>query len=66
MAWLHKLIWVYIPNAVLRIDQTLTSGRVTGSLAWLYRRLMYDRHPTIVVRWLQHFPPTIDVCLLSD
>ncbi|EGR46745.1 uncharacterized protein TRIREDRAFT_50160 [Trichoderma reesei QM6a] len=52
MAWLHKLIWVYIPNAVLRIDQTLTSGRVTGSLAWLYRRLMYDRHPTIVIFFL--------------
>lgn len=50
IAWLHKLIWIYIPNVVLRIDQTLTAGRVTGSLAWLYRRLMYDRHPTIVVR----------------
>ncbi|KAL6902722.1 DHHC palmitoyltransferase domain-containing protein [Trichoderma evansii] len=52
IAWLYRLIWVHFPNLVTSIDQKLTSGRVTGSLVWLFNRLMYDRHPTIVIFFL--------------
>ncbi|KAH6610619.1 hypothetical protein Trco_000639 [Trichoderma cornu-damae] len=49
VAWLYRLIWIHFPGLVLSIDQALTSGRVTRSLAWIYNRLMHDRHPTIVI-----------------
>ncbi|KAF3072243.1 hypothetical protein CFAM422_005642 [Trichoderma lentiforme] len=52
IAWLYKLIWIHFPDLVSSIDQTLTGGRVTGSMSWIYNRLMYDRHPTIVIFFL--------------
>ncbi|KAI0887785.1 zf-DHHC-domain-containing protein [Annulohypoxylon maeteangense] len=49
IAWLHRAIWVYVPNAVLAVDQRLTSGRLSTSLGRFGRYIMYDRHPTVLI-----------------
>ncbi|KAK0707458.1 DHHC palmitoyltransferase-domain-containing protein [Lasiosphaeris hirsuta] len=49
IAWLHRLIWVYLPNGVLGLDQRLTSGKVTTSCTRFGKFIMYDRHPTVLI-----------------
>ncbi|OTB09325.1 hypothetical protein M426DRAFT_315893 [Hypoxylon sp. CI-4A] len=49
IAWLHRAIWVYLPNAILALDQRLTSGRLTTSLKRFGTYIMYDRHPTVLI-----------------
>ncbi|KAI1088123.1 zf-DHHC-domain-containing protein [Rostrohypoxylon terebratum] len=49
IAWLHRAIWVYFPNAILAIDQRLTSGRLFTTLSKFGRFVMYDRHPTVLI-----------------
>ncbi|KAI0835093.1 zf-DHHC-domain-containing protein [Hypoxylon sp. FL0890] len=49
IAWLHRAIWVYIPNAILVLDQRLTSGRLTRALGRFGNYIMYDRHPTVLI-----------------
>ncbi|KAK0629227.1 DHHC palmitoyltransferase-domain-containing protein [Bombardia bombarda] len=49
IAWLHRLIWVYLPNGILAVDQRLTSGRVTSSLSRFGNFVMYDKHPTVLI-----------------
>ncbi|KAK3342780.1 DHHC palmitoyltransferase-domain-containing protein [Neurospora tetraspora] len=49
ISFLHRLIWIHLPNAVLAVDRTLTNGRLTTSLARLARHLWYDQHPTILI-----------------
>ncbi|KAI1380106.1 zf-DHHC-domain-containing protein [Hypoxylon crocopeplum] len=52
IAWLHRAIWVYIPNAILALDQRLTSGRLTTGLGRFGNYVMYDRHPTVLIFFL--------------
>ncbi|KAI2629919.1 zf-DHHC-domain-containing protein [Hypoxylon sp. NC1633] len=52
IAWLHRAIWVYIPNGILALDQRLTSGRLTTGLGRLGSYIMYDRHPTVLIFFL--------------
>ncbi|KAK3899861.1 Palmitoyltransferase SWF1 [Staphylotrichum tortipilum] len=52
IAWLHKLIWVHLPNAVTRLDTRLTGGRVTSSCTRFGTYIMYDRHPTVLIFFL--------------
>ncbi|KAM7204887.1 DHHC palmitoyltransferase domain containing protein [Naviculisporaceae sp. PSN 640] len=49
IAWLHKLIWVYLPNGIYALDERLTSGRVTTSCSRFANYMMYDKHPTILI-----------------
>ncbi|KAH9988232.1 zf-DHHC-domain-containing protein [Xylariaceae sp. FL0662B] len=49
IAWIHRAIWVSIPSGILALDERLTSGRLTASLARFARAFMYDRHPTVLV-----------------
>ncbi|TPX18822.1 uncharacterized protein E0L32_011501 [Thyridium curvatum] len=49
VAWLYRLIWVYIPRAVMDLDQKLTSGRLTSSLSRFGTFIMYDKHPTVLI-----------------
>jgi hypothetical protein len=51
IAWLHRLIWVHIPNGVLGFDQVVSKGRVTASCTRFFNYMMYDKHPTILVRY---------------
>lgn len=50
IAWLHRAIWVHLPNSVLALDRRLTGGRCTESLVRFGRFMMHDRHPTVMVR----------------
>ncbi|KAI1141237.1 zf-DHHC-domain-containing protein [Hypoxylon sp. FL0543] len=49
IAWMHRVIWVYIPNTILALDQRLTSGRLTSALGRFGNYIMYDRHPTVLI-----------------
>ncbi|KAK3316043.1 DHHC palmitoyltransferase-domain-containing protein [Apodospora peruviana] len=49
IAWLHRLIWVHIPNGVLAVDQRFTSGKITTSLSRFGNYMMYDKHPTVLI-----------------
>ncbi|KAI0113434.1 zf-DHHC-domain-containing protein [Daldinia grandis] len=52
IAWLHRAIWVYIPNTILSLDQRLTTGRLTTALGRFGTYVMYDRHPTVLIFFL--------------
>ncbi|KAH8666584.1 DHHC palmitoyltransferase-domain-containing protein [Xylariales sp. PMI_506] len=52
IAWLHRLIMVYLPGAVLGLDQRLTSGRATACLSRVGHTAMYGRHPTILIFYI--------------
>jgi hypothetical protein len=49
VAWLHKAVWVYIPNGVYALDNRLTAGRLTSSAGRFGHYLMYDKHPLVVI-----------------
>ncbi|KAL2021690.1 hypothetical protein VTK56DRAFT_6782 [Thermocarpiscus australiensis] len=49
IAWLHRLIWVYIPNGALSLDKRVTGGRLTTSCTRFGNYIMYDRHPTVLI-----------------
>lgn len=46
---LHRTIWIHIPKFVTAVDQRLTGGRITGGLSRGVNRMLYDRHPTVVI-----------------
>ncbi|KAI1826672.1 zf-DHHC-domain-containing protein [Xylaria intraflava] len=52
IAWLHRAIWVYIPNGVLTLDQALTGGRVIASLGIFGHYVWYGRHPTVLIFYI--------------
>ncbi|KAG5951082.1 hypothetical protein E4U53_003817 [Claviceps sorghi] len=49
IGFLHRLIWIHIPNTLLSIDNKLTSGRLSSSVSRFGHFLMHDRHPSIVI-----------------
>ncbi|KAG6002500.1 hypothetical protein E4U43_001105 [Claviceps pusilla] len=49
IGFLHRLIWIHIPNALLSIDNKLTSGTLSSSVSRFGHFLMHDRHPSIVI-----------------
>ncbi|KAK3941459.1 zf-DHHC-domain-containing protein [Diplogelasinospora grovesii] len=49
IAWLHRLIWVYFPNALYSVDLRLTSGKVTSSCSRFGNFIMHDKHPTVLI-----------------
>jgi palmitoyltransferase ZDHHC4 len=49
IAWMHRAIWVYIPNGVMALDRIVTGGRFSSSLGRFGRYMMYDKHPTVLV-----------------
>ncbi|KAB5542947.1 DHHC zinc finger domain-containing protein [Coniochaeta sp. 2T2.1] len=52
IAWLHRLIWIHLPNLFSAIDQRLTGGRITRYTSRTFNYLMYDKHPTILIFFL--------------
>ncbi|KAI0015056.1 zf-DHHC-domain-containing protein [Xylariomycetidae sp. FL0641] len=49
IAWIYRVMWVSIPNALHALDQRLTSGRVMAFLGRFGHRLWYGRHPTVLI-----------------
>ncbi|KAH8896027.1 zf-DHHC-domain-containing protein [Thozetella sp. PMI_491] len=49
IAFLHRVIWVHIPNALYKVDLALTSGRVTSYTSRFMNYMLYDRHPTVLI-----------------
>ncbi|RSM14591.1 hypothetical protein CEP52_001271 [Fusarium oligoseptatum] len=52
IAFLYKVIWVHIPNAVLGLDNILTGGRISKYLSRFGNYMVYERHWTVVVFFL--------------
>lgn len=49
IAWLHKLVMIHTPNAVVGLDRSLTGGRATAGLGRFAHTFMYGRHPTVLI-----------------
>ncbi|KAI1148957.1 DHHC zinc finger protein [Nemania diffusa] len=49
IAWLHRAIWVYIPNGILALDRVLTGGRIVASAGSFGHYVWYGRHPTVLI-----------------
>ncbi|KAI1503481.1 DHHC palmitoyltransferase-domain-containing protein [Biscogniauxia marginata] len=49
VAWLHRAIWVSIPGAILALDRKLTSGRLITCMGKFGHRVLFGRHPTILI-----------------
>lgn len=49
IAWLHRLLMVQLPHAIISLDQRLTAGRLTRSLSRFGTYIMYGRHPTVLI-----------------
>ncbi|KAK3998268.1 putative palmitoyltransferase [Cladorrhinum sp. PSN332] len=52
ISFLHRLIWVHLPNFLTSLDDRLTDGRLSSSFTRLGNYLMHDRHPTILIFFL--------------
>ena len=49
IGWTHRLLLQYIPQALIRLDHTLTGQRITRSITRLYSYLLHERHPVVMV-----------------
>jgi palmitoyltransferase ZDHHC4 len=49
IGFLHRLLWVYLPNGLSAVDQRLTGRRITRSLARTGNYLMNEKHPLVLV-----------------
>ncbi|KAM3440877.1 hypothetical protein NHJ13734_003087 [Beauveria thailandica] len=49
---LHRTIWIHIPKLFTAVDERLTGGRISRSLSHGVNRVLYDRHPTVVIFFL--------------
>lgn len=47
--FLHRLIWIHLPNTVRRLDDKFTGGRLASSTGRLGNYLFYEKHPLVLV-----------------
>ena len=59
IGFLHRAIWIYIPNFFIRLDGRLTGGRFVGSVHRVGNYLVYERHPIVLVRVSARFLSTL-------
>lgn len=52
IAWLHRFLWISLPNSLLTLDRKITSGRLSSSMRRFGNYMMYDRHPTVLIFFL--------------
>lgn len=52
IAWLHRFLWIILPNSLLTLDRKITSGRLSSSMRRFGNYMMYDRHPTVLIFFL--------------
>lgn len=52
IGFLHRFLVVHIPASIRRLDILVTNGRITSGGSRLGRRLMYDKHPLVVIFFL--------------
>jgi hypothetical protein len=45
----HRAIWVYIPKLFSRVDLYVTGGRVNRYTVGGWNRLLYKKHPVVLV-----------------
>jgi palmitoyltransferase len=50
ISWLYRMIWVQLPNGLTSLDQRLSEGRISTSCIRFGNYIMYDRHPSVLVR----------------
>lgn len=52
IAWLHRAIWIHIPNGILALDQAVTGGRIIASAGSFGHYVWYGRHPTVLIFYI--------------
>ncbi|CAO2647618.1 Nn.00g085400.m01.CDS01 [Neocucurbitaria sp. VM-36] len=52
IGFLHRLLIIYIPAALRKLDLRLTNGRITNGGSRLGHYLMHDKHPLVVIFFL--------------
>ncbi|KAF2760293.1 zf-DHHC-domain-containing protein [Pseudovirgaria hyperparasitica] len=52
VGFLHRLIWIYIPNVLLALDSRLTGGRLTAAGQRSSHYLFNEKHPIIIIFFL--------------
>jgi hypothetical protein len=52
IGFLHRLLIVYIPSALRKLDVKLTNGRITNGGSRLGHHLMYEKHLAVVIFFL--------------
>ncbi|TVY56328.1 Palmitoyltransferase SWF1 [Lachnellula cervina] len=52
IGWLHRVIWIRIPQGFRSLDQILTNGRLSTSVSRTAHTLWNDRHPTVMIFFL--------------
>lgn len=50
IGFVHRVIWIHIPNGLAAVDQRLTGGRVSRSLYRTGDYLMNEANPVVLVR----------------
>ena len=49
IGFLHRLIWIHIPNGLAAVDKYVTDGRLGSSLSRTGHYLMHEKHPIVLV-----------------
>ncbi|KAJ4378023.1 palmitoyltransferase swf1 [Neocucurbitaria cava] len=52
IGFLHRLLIVYIPSTLRKLDLRFTNGRITNGGSRLGHYLMHDKHPLVVIFFL--------------
>lgn len=52
IGFLHRVLWIHVPNAFRRVDQLVTGGRISKALADFGDYLFSKKHPIVLVRRL--------------
>ncbi|KAF2837661.1 zf-DHHC-domain-containing protein [Patellaria atrata CBS 101060] len=52
IGFLHRAIWIYIPNTLRHVDLLVTGGRFSRSALRLFNYLLYDKHPVVLIFFL--------------
>ncbi|KAF2398786.1 zf-DHHC-domain-containing protein [Trichodelitschia bisporula] len=52
IAFLHRLLWVYIPYYLARLDNVVTGGRLSRVFARTWNYLLYRKHPVVLIFFL--------------
>lgn len=51
IGWLHRALYLHLPNGFKRVDAVLTGGAVTRRSLSLGQYLFHERNPLVLVRW---------------
>lgn len=55
IGFLHRVLWIHIPKAFRALDEWLTGGRISRTVANLETYLFYKKNPIVLVSCLPKY-----------